>query len=99
MCVGVEHPTIRFFAQQTDAAKAAHIDVTVLFEDATGEVREVTVAAVGAGAGWAPTAAYPLVVNLLPLLPGERTPVAFRFTAHGGDFAVDDVYVDPYQKG
>jgi hypothetical protein len=99
MCVGIEHPTIRFFARQIGDAPVAHIDVQVLFEDASGEVRELTIATAKAGSEWAPTAAYPIFVNLLPLLPGERTPVAFRLSAHGGDFQVDDVYVDPYQRG
>ena len=39
-----------------------------------------------------------VVANLLPLLPGEHTPVAFRFTALGGDWSIDDVYVDPYSR-
>jgi hypothetical protein len=40
----------------------------------------------------------PLVVNLLPLLPGEQTPVRFRFTPQGSaNWQIDDVYVDPRQ--
>ncbi len=39
-----------------------------------------------------------VVANLLPLLPGEMTPVSFRFTAQGADFSVDDVWVDPYAR-
>ena len=39
-----------------------------------------------------------VIANLLPLLPGETTPVAFRFTAQGADWSIDDVYVDPYAK-
>ena len=35
----------------------------------------------------------------LPLLPGERTPVAFRFTPQGkGTWSIDDVYVDPHAR-
>ena len=33
--------------------------------------------------------------SLLPLLPGDRTPVAFQFTPLLGDWQIDDVYVDP----
>ena len=100
MCVGIEHPTVRFFARQTGGSTAlGHIDVDVLFEDSLGNVREMTVASVGAGSSWAPTAAYPLVVSLLPLLPGSHTPVAFRLTARDGSFEVDDFYVDPYNRG
>ena len=37
-----------------------------------------------------------MVANLLPLLPGEHTPVRFRITSVGtGTWSVDDFYVDP----
>jgi hypothetical protein len=40
----------------------------------------------------------PVSVNLLSLL-GDQD-VAFRFAPAGGDeWAIDDVYVDPYKKG
>jgi hypothetical protein len=48
------------------------------------------------GSNWLPD---PIVVSLLPLLPGSHTPVAFRLTADGGSFQVDDFYVDPYHPG
>jgi hypothetical protein len=39
----------------------------------------------------------PIVVNLLPLLPGDHTAVAFRFST-AGNWQIDDVYVDPYRS-
>jgi len=40
-----------------------------------------------------------VVANLLPLLPGHHTPVAFRFTPLlGSSWSVDDVFVDPYAR-
>ena len=47
--------------------------------------------------GNAPAAHSLLVLaNLLPLLPGEKTPVQFRVTSVGlGTWWVDDFYVDP----
>ena len=39
----------------------------------------------------------PIVANLLPLLPNGMTPVQFRFSASGGGFQIDDLYVDPYR--
>jgi hypothetical protein len=38
-----------------------------------------------------------VAASLLPLLPGDKTPVAFRFSSDNGSYLVDDVYVDPYQ--
>ena len=41
-----------------------------------------------------------IVMNLLPLLPGGNTAVAFRFAPYGdGDWTIDDVYVDPWRHG
>jgi hypothetical protein len=38
------------------------------------------------------------VANLLPLLPGAKTPVRFKFTPLGrAEFQIDDVYVDPWR--
>ena len=99
VCVGIEHPTVRFFARASGAATTSTLTVEVLFEDALGSVRSATIGAVAPSADWAPSAPLPIVVNLLPLLPGDHTPVRFRFTpANGGDWSVDDFYVDPYRR-
>lgn len=96
ICVGIEHPDLRFFA--TSANRAATLKVEVLYVDSAGQTQSATIGTVTGGGSWAPTAPYPLVVNLLPLLPGSKTPVSFRFSASGGGFQIDDVYVDPYAK-
>jgi hypothetical protein len=99
MCVGIEYPTVRFFARNRGAATSL-LGIEVLFEDATGAVRTVTIGVMGGFPGWQPSGLFPVVVNLLPLLPGERTAVAFRFSTRddGGDWRIDDVYVDPYRN-
>ena len=97
MCVGIEHPTLRFFVRNRDSLLGT-LSVEVLFEDALGTVRSLPIGTL-LGADWAPTLPMPVLANLLPLLPGQRTPVAFRFTAHEGDWLIDDVYVDPWGKG
>jgi hypothetical protein len=76
----------------------SHLDVEVLFEDAYGNVHDIAIGT-AKGAGWSPTAPMVITPALLPLLPGEHTAVAFRFTAHGGDFQIDDVHVDPWGRG
>ena len=98
MCVGVEHPTIRLFARNTGAPLST-LTVSVVFRDLLGFKRSLPVGAVTAGSAWAPTLPMPLAVNLLSLL-GDQD-VAFRFTPtrDGGEWAIDDVYVDPYKKG
>jgi hypothetical protein len=97
MCVGIEHPDLRFFARSSGSAFGS-LRVEALVETASGDLASVPVGSVGTG-GWAATAIMPLVASLLPLLPGDHTPVAFRFTAYGpATFSLDDVYVDPYGK-
>ena len=70
----------------------------MLFELFTGDVVSLPIGLVGNGGSWQPTLPMLVVANLLPLLPGENTPVAFRFTAQGAAWSVDDVWVDPYSR-
>jgi hypothetical protein len=100
MCVGVEHPTIRFFARNVGAPTGV-LTVEALVRTSIGVPVALPVGVVAAPVGgWAPTLPYPVVVSALPLLPGARTLVSFRFTAAGPGSAwqVDDVYLDPYSK-
>lgn len=96
ICVGIEHPDIRFFAKA--ANPVAGLKVEVLFETARGDIVSAPIGSVTGSKGWAPTAPMPIAANLLALIPGEHTPVAFRFSARGGSFQIDDLYVDPYRS-
>ncbi len=99
VCVGLEYPTLRFFARN-DGSALSTLDVEVRFEDAAGKVRSLLIATLLGRPGWQPTPPLPVVANLLPLLPGERTAVEFRFRPSGqGDWRIDDVYVDPWRHG
>jgi hypothetical protein len=99
VCVGIEHPTVRFFTKSDAPLYTLRVDV--LFEDSLGLVHALPIGVVPATGKWEPTLPTPVVANLLALLPGERTAVSFRFTAQGlgGAFLIDDVYVDPYGRG
>jgi hypothetical protein len=74
------------------------LQVTVVVETADGETVTAPVGTVTGSGDWAPTVPMPIVANLLPLLPGGHTPVAFSFKASGGGFRIDDLYVDPYRS-
>jgi hypothetical protein len=97
ICVGLGHPTLRLFARRTSGSILSTLRVEVLFETAWGSVLSLPIGLVTGSDEWAPTLPMLIVANLLPLLPGDRTPVAFRFTALGGDWLVDDVFVDPWR--
>ena len=99
MCVGIEHPTLRIFTRNGGSILST-LRVEVLYEDAAGNAQSLPIGKLTGTASWQPSLVMPLVVNLLPLLPDERTAVAFRFTAEGaaGSWRIDDVYVDPYRR-
>ena len=98
-CVGLGEPTLRFFAKKNRAALLglSTLTVTVYVKTSLGLTVPVPVGAVFNGGQWKPTPQLLIVANLLPLLPGDRTPVAFKFTPVLGDWQMDDLYVDPWR--
>jgi hypothetical protein len=106
MCVGLEHPTMRFFAHRSGGGllgAASTLVVTARVETSLGLVVEVpvgTITALTNGTSWNRTPTQVVVASLLPLLPGEHTPIQFRFAAVGtADWVIDDVFVDPRYRG
>lgn len=98
MCVGLNEPTLRFFARSSGGMPGSVLRVDVQFEDGFGNRRSVSIGLHGRS-GWTPTATMPILVNLFPLLPGDQTPVRFRFVPQGSaSWQVDDVYVDPRRQ-
>ena len=100
MCVGIEHPTARWFAKSSGSllGLTGSMTVTVLFEDSLGQVLELPIGAGLLNTSWQPSLPGVISASLLPLLPGQKTAVAFRFRALTGNWNVDDAYVDPYAK-
>jgi hypothetical protein len=100
VCVGIYHPTLRFFARNRGLATST-LTVEVLFESSLGQVLSLPIGVVpGLATTWQPTLPLPVIANLLPLLPNEKTAVAFRFraTGIGGNWQIDDVFVDPHKR-
>jgi hypothetical protein len=102
MCVGVENPSMRFFAHRSGGGllgAASQLVVTARVETSLGLVVEVPVGTVNVlsnGTTWNKTPTQIVLASLLPLLPGEHTPIQFRFAAVGtADWVIDDVFVDP----
>jgi hypothetical protein len=96
ICVGLDDPTMRFFAHSVGDA-AGTLDVEVLYTDADGVEQALTIGTVTADSAleWTPVTPLAIVANTYEMA------VAFRFTAHGtgSSWRIDDVYVDPYRKG
>jgi hypothetical protein len=98
-CVGLSHPTIRFFVRSSGTGLLSALEVEVEVETSTGALERLPVGVVAPTAGWW-TTPPPMVLapSLLPLLPGDMTPVRLRFTPVGtGAWHLDDIHVDPYR--
>jgi hypothetical protein len=95
-CIAPGHPTLRFFVRNT-GSPLARLAVFAEFADLAGVKRSLPIGVVSGPPDWAPSPLLPVVVDALSVL--GVTEVAFRFDAAGGDWRVDDVYVDPYGKG
>jgi hypothetical protein len=98
-CVGLAEPTVRFFVKKNRAPLlgVSTLAVSVYVKTSLGLTVPVPVGVVLGNGQWKPTPPMLIVANLLPLLPGDRTPVAFQFTPVLGDWQIDDVYVDPWR--
>jgi hypothetical protein len=96
MCVGLEHPTLRFFAKRNSGLLST-MAVAVRIQLQLGGTLELPVGVVTPNSSWTPSLPMIYLDNLLPLLPGQYTPVSFRFTPLLGSWSIDDVYVDPYR--
>jgi hypothetical protein len=97
ICVGLDKPKLRFFARSS-GSRLSTLAVSVQFETSLGLVLTLPVGVVTPG-DWAPTLPMPVLANLLPLLPGQQTPVRFRFAPVGAaTWQIDDVYVDPRKR-
>jgi hypothetical protein len=95
MCVGIEHPTLRLFAKNNRALLST-LTVEVIFETSLGLRASLPIGLMLPSGQWKPSPRFLVVANLLPLLPGEKTPVQFRVRSVGlGTWSVDDFYVDP----
>jgi hypothetical protein len=95
ICVGLEHPTLRFFAKNNRALLST-MTVEVIVETSLGLKAAVPIGILLPNGQWKPSPKILVVANLLPLLPGEHTPVQFRVRSVGlGTWSIDDFYVDP----
>jgi hypothetical protein len=100
MCTGINKPFMRFFAKSSGGLLSlSTLAVEVLFETRGGQVLSLPVGVVLPNTKWQPSLPLPVLASLLPLLPGEQTPIAFRFRPLGGaTWTIDDVYLDPSRR-
>jgi hypothetical protein len=96
-CIGLDSPTMRFFARN-DGDPDGSLAVSVLVETLLGPLT-LRIGTIDGTDAWHPTPALALIANLtaLPVVNDGRAWVQLRFTPHGGDWRIDDVYIDPWK--
>jgi hypothetical protein len=101
LCVSEDHPTFRFFARRTSGTWGT-LNVKLLWKDSSGRTNTTTVASInGSDTAWHPTDPLALA-SALPLSgTGQTLQVQLVFDPEdfGGAWAIDDVYVDPWNRG
>jgi hypothetical protein len=97
VCVGLNEPTMRYFARKNSGLLSA-LTVSVQVQLQLGVWVTLPIG-VDLGGSWHPSLPSVVVANLLPLLPPDMTAVRFKFAPLlGGSWQIDDVYVDPRSK-
>jgi hypothetical protein len=100
VCTSIYHPTLRLFVRNSGVA-SSQLKVEALYPGLLGGVQAASLGNLSGTASWQPSAALPLTVtNLLATLSLDQTAIAYRFTPEGagGQWRIDDVYVDPRMR-
>jgi hypothetical protein len=97
ICVGLDKPTVRFFAKRPSFSLLPLLTVEGVFTTKAGtEASLPMVGAPLAGSSW--SLQLPFVTTGAVLELGDTTMMRFRIRAVTGSWQVDDLYVDPLRR-
>jgi len=96
-CADDRHPDFRFVARPLNARAPGSLDVFVRFRDTAGNLQTWKMWTLAGIQYWTATPRIRLMRDL-PLAASNQTTAQVRLRAVGGDWAVDDVFIDPYRK-
>ena len=100
MCASIYDPTVRLFAMNSGAS-SSRLRVEALYPALLGGVQAARIGEFSGTSTWQPTPQLGLTVtNLLATLSLQHTVIAYRFPPEGsgGQWRIDDVYVDPRMR-
>jgi hypothetical protein len=100
VCTSIYHPTLRLFVNNTGSA-SSRLRVEALYPGLLGGVQVARLGDLGGTSTWQPSPELQLgAANLLATLSLQRTVMAYRFTPEGtgGQWRIDDVYLDPRMR-
>ena len=97
ICVGLDKPTVRFFAKRPSFALLPLLTVEGVFTTKSGGTASLPLIGVPlAGNSWSLQLPFITTGALLEL--GDTTMMRFRIRALSGAWQVDDLYVDPWRR-
>ena len=99
ICMSIDTPHFRLLARNTgDTTATLRVEASYLL---LGLIRTKTVGTVQAGAGWTPSQQLSTVLTLSTIV-GTVIPSAIQIritpVGSGGNWQVDDVYIDPFAR-
>jgi hypothetical protein len=97
ICIGIDKPTVRFFAKRPNFALLPLMTVEGVYTTPSGGTASLPLVGVPlAGNSWSLQLPFISASALLQL--GDTTMMRFRIRAVSGDWQVDDFYVDPWRR-
>jgi hypothetical protein len=96
-CADVRHPDFRFVARPLNPYQPGSLDVFVRFVDSTGVTQTWQMWTLAGIQFWTASPRVRLMRDL-PLPDSGQTRAKVLFRAVGGDWAIDDVFIDPFRK-
>ena len=98
-CFDVSAQTVRLMVKGPSSSGAQlKVDAYVLTQTSSGvNIRTVSTQILSPGTSWSPGAPVTFALGQSQMLAATAT-VQFTFTALGGTWQIDDVYVDPFQS-
>jgi hypothetical protein len=97
ICVGLDKPTVRFFAKRPSFALLPLMAVEGVYTDKAGRTRSLPLVGLPlAGSKWSLQLPMVSLGSILEL--GDQTMMRFRLRAVSGAWQVDDFYVDPMRR-
>jgi hypothetical protein len=99
ICMSIDTPVFRFLAKNTgDPAAGLKVEATYTL---LGVLRTKTLSTVKSGSSWAPTQELSTVLTLSTVV-GTLIPSAIQIkitpVGSGGQWTVDDLYIDPFAR-